>query len=129
MLVRFLIFTLALVNSTAAQIRGNRSHPSPAQQIKSEAIKKDRWYVFNAPDKDYVIEFPSRPRREPDDEAPSGTMRNYALYTPSMSFMLSYVDVEYEPTSREGNQLPTSRRPGRRQKPIRISGCTTWSET
>jgi hypothetical protein len=104
-LVRFLIFTLALVNSTVAQIGDRKSQPSPAPQIKSQTISKDRWYIFSAPDKDFVVEFPAKPKREADGEAPGGTMRNYALDTDSMSFLLSYVDLESEPTSREGNQL------------------------
>lgn len=104
-LIRFLIFTLALVNSTAAQINSRKSQPSHTLQITQITIK-ERWYVFRAPDKDFIIEFPAKPKRTADSEAPGGTMRTYALDTNSMSFLLSYVDLDYEPTSRAGNQLP-----------------------
>ena len=100
--VRFLIFTIALVNVTAAQTRDRKSQPSPAPQITN----RNRWYGFSAPDKDFVVEFPAKPKRQADDEAPGGTMRSYALDTGSMLFLLSYIDSDYDPTSREGNQLP-----------------------
>jgi hypothetical protein len=103
---RFLILTLALVNSTTTQIASTKSQPPLTSKANSSAIIKDRWHVFKAPDKDFTIEFPAKPKHEPDGEAPSGTMRKFALDTASMSFLLSYVDIGYEPTSREGNQLP-----------------------
>jgi len=99
-LFRFLIFTLALVNSTAAQTHDRKVSAAP------QITNRNRWYVFNAPDKDFVVEFPTKPKREADDEAPGGTMRSYALYTGSMLFLLSYIDSDYDPMSREGNQLP-----------------------
>ena len=102
----FLILTLTLVNGIAAQISGTKSRPSLTSKIYSQTKVKDRWYVFNAPDKDFVVEFPARPESAPDDEAPSGTMRSFVLDAASMSFLLSYVDVGYDPTSHEGNQLP-----------------------
>jgi hypothetical protein len=102
--VRFLIFTLVLVNITPAQQGGKK--PRPPQTPQTQSTIKGRWYIFNAPDKDFVIEFPDKPKREADSEAPSGTMRNYVLDTGSMSFSLSYVDVGLDPTSRDGNQLP-----------------------
>lgn len=105
-LFRFLILSLVLVNGTAAQSDGGKAQAPRVLHSTKQTTSSDRWYVFNAPDRDFVVEFPVKPRREPDDEAPGGTMRSYALYTASMSFMLSYVDVQYEPTSREGNQLP-----------------------
>lgn len=103
---RFLILTLTLVNGMAAQISGTKSRLPLTSKTYSQTKANDRWYVFNAPDKDFVVEFPAKPERERDDEAPSGTMRSFALDGASMSFLLSYVDVGYDPTSREGNQLP-----------------------
>ena len=105
-LIRFLIFTLMLVNSTAAQIGSGKSRTSPIPKTITHTTTKDRWYVFSAPDKDFIVEFPAKPKREPDSEAPSGTMRIYAFDTSSTSLLLSYVDLDYEPTSRAGNQLP-----------------------
>jgi hypothetical protein len=103
---RFLILTLTLVNGTAAQISGTKSRPPFISKTNSQTKISDRWYIFNAPDKDFVVEFPAKPERAPDDEAPSGTMRSFVLDATSMSFLLSYVDVGYDPTSHEGNQLP-----------------------
>lgn len=105
-LVRFLIFTLLVVNSTAGQQGKGKSQPPQAPKATSSATNSKLWYVFNAPDKDFVIEFPTRPKREADTEAPSGTMHNYVLNTDSISYSFSYVDTGLEPTSREGNQLP-----------------------
>jgi hypothetical protein len=102
----FLILTLTLVNGTAAQTVSTKSRPLTSSKTNSQAKVNGRWYVFNAPDKDFVVEFPAKPKREPDDEASSGTMRSYALDDESMSFLLYYVDVGFDPASREGNQLP-----------------------
>ena len=105
-LFRFLIVSLVLVNGTAAQSDGRKAQPSHVPQLMKQATGRDRWYVFNGPDKDFVVEFPDKPERESDDEAPSGTMRSFVLDGISMYFLLSYVDVGLDPTSREGNQLP-----------------------
>lgn len=104
-LIRFLILTLVLVNSTAGQIDSKKS-PSHVPKTVTHTTIKGRWYVFSAPDKDFIVEFPAKPNREADSEAPSGTMRNYAVDTNSISLLLSYVDLDYEPPSRAGNQLP-----------------------
>lgn len=103
---RFLIFTLVLVNITAAQNSAVKSQPLNVPQTISQPALKSRWYVFSAPDKDFIIEFPAKPKREADSEAPGGTMRTYALDANSMSFLLSFIDLDYEPASRNGNQLP-----------------------
>jgi len=106
MLVRFLIVSFVLVNGTAAQGDGRKAQTPHVPQLMKQTTSRDRWHVFNAPDKDFVVEFPAKPKRETDDEAPSGTMRSFVLDGASMSFLLSYVDVGYDPFSREGNQLP-----------------------
>jgi hypothetical protein len=102
----FLIFTVLIVNSLGRQQSTSKLRPSQTQKATSSATTNKQWYLFNAPDKDFVIEFPTRPRREADTEAPSGTRRNYALDMASMSLLLSYVDSGLEPDSRDGNQLP-----------------------
>ena len=112
-LVRFLIFTILVVNSTAGQQRNSKSQPPQAPKATSSATNSKHWYVFNAADKDFVIEFPTRPQREIDTEAPSGTMHNYVLNIDFMLFSLSYVDIGLEPASREGNQLPPTFRQSR----------------
>lgn len=112
-LVRFLIFTILVVNSTAGQQDSNKAQPPKAPGVTASATNSNRWYVFNADDKDFVIEFPARPKREMDTEAPSGTMHNYVFNIDSMSFSLSYVDIGLEPASREGNQLPPTFRQSR----------------
>lgn len=105
-LFRFLIVSLVLVNGTAAQSDGRKTRAPHAPQLMKQSTSRERWYVFNAPDKDFVVEFPAKPKRETDDEAPSGTMRVFVLDITSMSLLLSYVDIGYDPASREGNQLP-----------------------
>lgn len=105
-LFRFLIVSLVLVNATPAQSGGRKAQTPHVPQLIKQTTSKGRWYVFDGPDKDFVVEFPAKPERAPDDEAPSGTMRSFVLDAASMSFLLSYVDVGIDPTSREGNQLP-----------------------
>jgi len=106
-LLRFLIVSLVLVNTTAAQQSDGRKAQTPhVPQLIKKTTSRVRWYVFNGPDKDFVVEFPAKPERAPDYEAPSGTMRSVVLDGTSMSLLLSYIDVGYAPTSREGNQLP-----------------------
>lgn len=73
----YLILTLMLVNGTAAQTVSTKSQPLSSSKTNSQTKVNGRWYVFNAPDKDFVVEFPAKPKREPDDEAPSGTMRGH----------------------------------------------------
>lgn len=107
-LIRFLIVTLILVNNTTAQHGNRKSEPSPITQRNLPSINRQQWYTFNSPDKDFIVEFPTKPRRDADSEVPAGTMRNYVLDTDSISFQLAYVDVGVEPTSREGNELPLS---------------------
>jgi len=104
-LIRFLVLTLILVNNTEAQLYNWKSQPPLFQQPATKTIVKGQWYIFSAPDKDFILEFPEKPKREPDSEAPGGTMRTYILNMSSMAFMLSYVDLDYEPASRSGNQL------------------------
>lgn len=105
-LIRFLIFTLMVVNSVAAQQGDVKSRPLHDKKPSSRPAVTTRWYTLAAPDKDFIVKFPGAPRREAESEAPSGTMRNYALHTDFMLFRLSYVDVGVDPSSREGNQLP-----------------------
>src|SRR5215213_8118323 len=102
----FLIFTVLLVNSTSVQQRNGRSQTPRTPKSISPTTANKRWYTFNAPDNDFVIQFPTKPKRKADTEAPSGTMRNYVLDIASTSLLLSYVGSGLEPTSREGNQLP-----------------------
>lgn len=105
-LIRFLIFTLLLVNVTAAQSKKGELQRQRASQTSSTSITNERWYRFTSPDKDFVIEFQSKPERMADSEAPGGTTRNYSLIRNSMIFQLSYVDTGLDVRSRDSNQFP-----------------------
>lgn len=105
-LFHFLIFTFVLVNGTVAQIEGRKSPPLPLRQTNRPSISNERWYTLTAPDKDFIVQFPAKPKRQADSEAPSGTLRGYILDTNSMSLGLSYIDVGVDPNSLEGNRLP-----------------------
>jgi hypothetical protein len=104
-LVRVLIFTFLLVNTASAQNRDGKQRPL-AQRATSTRSSNEHWYRFFSPDKDFVIQLPSKPERRADDEVPSGTSRNYILIKASMIFQLSYVDTGFEPTDQEANQFP-----------------------
>lgn len=104
--IRFLIFSLLLVNATVAQKRGEKTRRQRTPRVTSATTATGRWYVFTSPDKDFVIEFPSKPQRLADDEAPSGTSRNYISVNHPTMFHFFYVDTGFDPGDRESNQLP-----------------------
>lgn len=105
-LSRFLIFTFLLVNVATAQSKKGKLQRQVASRAASTSITNERWYKFTSPDKDFVIEFQSKPERMADSEAPSGTARNYSLIRNSMIFQLSYVDTGINTGSRDSNQFP-----------------------
>jgi hypothetical protein len=105
-LLILLILTSFLHQISPAQNRGERVRQPRAPRASSTPRTEDRWYVFTSPDKDFVIQFPSKPERRADDEAPSGTSRNYVLIREDLVFQLTFMDTGLERRSREGNQLP-----------------------
>lgn len=106
-LIRFLIFTFLLVNASAGQNKGQKQQPRAPRAI-STSVVGDRWYTLMSPDKDIVIQFPSKPDHAADDEAPGGTSRNYILLKDDIVFKFTFIDTGLEPNSQEGNQLPLS---------------------
>ncbi len=100
-LSRLLAAVLLLTISALAQTHAGRPlpHPRPAPTAP-------RWYIFAGPDRDFVVEFPSAPKRMSDNEAPGGTARNYVLVKDGLTFRLHFIDTGLDPGSREGNQLP-----------------------
>lgn len=88
------LVTLLFITTVTAQ--SQRAHPTTSAP---------RWYTFTSPDKDFTVEFPERPLREDDTEAASGTKRNYAFDTLTESYLLSFIDTDFEPLSREANRL------------------------
>jgi hypothetical protein len=105
-LIRFLIFTILLVNAAAVQNKGEKRQRPRAPRTASTPAIKERWFTFTSADKDFVIEFPSKPYRFADIEGPNGTLRNYVLINVSTMFQLSYVDIGFEPKDRDANQFP-----------------------
>jgi hypothetical protein len=104
-IICLLIATLFLLTHAAAQLPAkNPSHGQPTHSSRQPPA--NRWYVFTGPDRDFLVEFPAKPKHEADSEAPSGTMRNFSFDTDSMSFLLSYVDLGLDPSTKDGNQLP-----------------------
>jgi hypothetical protein len=101
-LIYLLILSLIFVYSTAAQHRSTKlQRPST-----THAANNDDWYILTSPDKDFIIEFPAKPERNSDNEAPSGTSRNYLLTKDSVLYQFSYVDTGFDPTDYDANQFP-----------------------
>lgn len=97
-----LILTLWLVNVTAAQTRSK-----DLKQLRApRPTNYSRWYIFTSPDNDFVVEFPVKPERQEDTDAPSGTSRNYVLVKDSVLYQFSYLDTGFNPTDYDANQLP-----------------------
>lgn len=94
-IIRLTFIAFLFITGATAQTPRRAAKDSPA-----------RWYEFTSPDKDFTVEFPARPTRESDIEAASGTMRNYTFDTASESFLLSFIDTDLDPSSRERNRLP-----------------------
>ncbi|HEX8846699.1 MAG TPA: hypothetical protein VF791_18785 [Pyrinomonadaceae bacterium] len=103
--MHLLLSTLFLLPHATAQTRTKNTTQGESTHTSRKPVIK-RWYVFTGPDRDFVVEFPAKPKHEADSEAPSGTMRNFAFNIDSMLFLLSYVDLGLDPATTEGNQLP-----------------------
>lgn len=105
MTVRFtylLTLALWLVNGSVAQTGG----PKTQRQDRTQPTNNNRWHTLASPDKDFIIEFPAKPERQPDAVAPSGTSRGYVLTKDSLIYRFSYVDTGFNPADYDANQLP-----------------------
>lgn len=100
--VYLLIFTLMLVNNAAAQIKSIK----PQHRDVAQSTSSGRWYILTSPDKDFLIEFPIKPEREADSEAPSGITRSYVLVKDSVLYQFYYVDTGLNPADYDANHLP-----------------------
>lgn len=97
-----LILTLCLVNVAASQHRSKDFK----QPRNTQSTNSSRWHTLTSPDRDFLIEFPAKPERKEDTNAPGGTSRNYVLVKDSVLYQFSYLDTGFNPADYDANQLP-----------------------
>jgi hypothetical protein len=96
---------LLLATGVAAQKLNSDSKAT--QKVKdAKAATETRWHTFTGPDRDFIIEFPFKPRLGTKKEGLGETMRQYDSTKGSLLFQLMFWDTGFARTSRQGNQLP-----------------------
>ena len=105
--IRLITLTLICVSTVVAQRQSSSLKPSPPKSVRVTPIAAG-WRIFTAPDNDFVVQFPAEPQRDTEIKTPSETMRRYSSVGGTILFQLMFFDTEFDPTSRDGNQLPVN---------------------
>jgi hypothetical protein len=61
------------------------------------------WYTFRGPDKDFILDFPTKPKRVEDAQGPVTLLRRYVSFTDNIYFEISIQDFGGAPDSPEAN--------------------------
>lgn len=61
------------------------------------------WYTFSGPDKDFILDFPTKPTRAEDVQGPVTILRRYVSTTNTTYFEISIQDYGGAPDSPEAN--------------------------
>jgi hypothetical protein len=96
---------LLLIPGVAAQ-KLNSSSKATQKGKNANTVTQARWRTFTSPNRDFVIEFPSKPRPGTKEEELGETMRRYDSTKGSLLFQLIFWETGFARTSRQGNQLP-----------------------
>jgi hypothetical protein len=92
-----LLFISAGVSLVSGQRRANESTISPLRSKLTTQNKARqapvKWYTFTSPDRDFTIEFPSKPAHEEDALGTVGVIRRYSSTTDTYYFGIVYQDV------------------------------------
>lgn len=99
-----LIGLLSLTAVVQGQHRGQYQHRSRSKASTPKPVNTD-WYTFRGPDKDFILDFPIKPKRVEDVQGPVTILRQYAVTTNTMYFEISIQDFGGAPGSPEANEL------------------------
>jgi hypothetical protein len=94
-----LVFLTATGHLTAAQRQRVHKRNAPS-------VVADRWYTFTSPDRDFTLDFPRAPQRQPDSQGPVTLIRGYDVSTEGgMQFSVNFHDTEGDPRSVRNNKF------------------------
>jgi hypothetical protein len=99
-----MLITLLIVPEVTAQTLSHTYHVSKKGQAATSSINTD-WHVVTGPDKDFIVKFPSEPEQRTEVDKLGEAMRRYRVTKGSLLFQLMFWDTNFDPTSREGNEL------------------------
>lgn len=95
--VKLRIFTIALASLVLASLYGG-ALAQRARKSKHNVATVDRWYVLVSPDGDFMLSFPQKPIREPDEQGPNTPIKSYGLNTESgMRFSINFQGAAESP--------------------------------
>jgi hypothetical protein len=98
------IVLLSLTLVVQGQHIQQSQHRSRSKSSTTKPVNTD-WYKFKGPDKDFILDFPTRPKRVEDVQGPVTVLRRYAVATDTMYFEISIQDFGGAPGSPEANSL------------------------
>ena len=94
-----LVFLTAAGHLTAAQRQRVHKRNAPS-------VVADRWYTFTSPDRDFTLDFPRPPQRQPDSQGPVTLIRGYDVSTEGgMQFSVNFQDTGGDPRSVRNNEF------------------------
>lgn len=98
------IFTIALVSLVLASLCSGPI-AQRARARKHNLATVDRWYVFVSPDGDFMLSFPKKPTREPDEQGPNTPIKSYGLNTQNgMRFSINFQGAAKGPIGSVANE-------------------------
>lgn len=100
-----LIVAIVSLTSIASSQQRARHRTSPRDKSVTAKSKVTEWRSFKGPDNDFILEFPSDPKRTEDVQGGVTILRRYALAIESTYFEISIQDTGGVPDSSYANEF------------------------
>lgn len=100
-----MITVIAPIPTLRAQGKQVGRKTAPRRKAAANEAAGAGWYSFRGPDKDFIIYFPTVPRRIEDVQGPVTLLRRYAAVANNIYFDISIQDVGGAPDSPQANEF------------------------
>lgn len=101
-----MLLAATLSSTPIAQSQQRTRHQNSSRANSATARSKGAaWSSFRGPDNDFILEFPSEPKRAEDVQGGVTIIRRYALVTQSIYFEISIQDIGGSPNSSYANEF------------------------
>jgi len=104
--LNLLVLSILLLTFGMAAQKLNPSSKATQKVKDAKTATETRWHIFTSPNRDFVIEFPSKPRIGTKEEELDETMSRYDSTKGSLLFQLMFWNTGFAQNSRQGNQFP-----------------------
>lgn len=102
-----MIVVISLAPTVHPQQRRQSQNRARPKSVTTKTAEK-QWYIFKGPDNDFTLNFPAKPTRAEDVQAPVTILRRYVSATDTTYFEISIQDFGGAPDSPEANSYDPS---------------------